>query len=99
MRSMELNGMHRLIMPRTSPSVSSKLISTTTSFGGTICTSCGLLSTRSTDSLSGSTFSQACFSSCRNSRVIRADQPQLDFGQRPAGDADRLLCRRRAAGR
>ena len=85
-RSMELNGMQRFIMPRRSPSVSSKLISTTTSLGGTICTSCGLLSTRSTESFSGSTPSQACFSSCRNRPVIRADQPQLDLGQRPAGD-------------
>ena len=51
--------------------VSSKLISTTTSFGGTICTSCGLLSTRTTASFSSSTFSQAWCSSSRNSLVIR----------------------------
>ena len=37
-------GRHKLI-PRISPMVSSKLINTTTSFGGTICTNWGLLST------------------------------------------------------
>ena len=60
MRSIVLNGMQKFIMPRMSPSVSSKLISTMTSFGGTICTNCGLLSTRSTDSVRSNTFSQAC---------------------------------------
>ncbi len=71
MRSIELNGMQKFIMPRMSPSVSSKLISTTTSFGGTICTNCGLLSTRSTDSVRSNTFTQAACNCSRNRFVIR----------------------------
>ena len=42
--SITLYGMHRLIVPARLPIFSSKPTTTTVSFGGTICTSCGLLS-------------------------------------------------------
>jgi hypothetical protein len=71
MRSIALNGMQKFIIPRASPMQSSKLINTTTSFGGTICTNCGLLSTRSIERSNSSTFSQACFISLQNRSVIR----------------------------
>lgn len=63
--------MQRFIIPRISPTVSSKLTRTITSFAGMICTSCGLLSTRSTESCSGRTFSQAFCISLRNRLVMR----------------------------
>ena len=40
--SITLYGMHRLIVPARFPIFSSKPTTTTVSFGGTICTSCGL---------------------------------------------------------
>ena len=58
-RSIVLNGMQRLIIPRRSLKDSSKLINTTTSFGGTTWTSCGLLSTRSTSRFRSTTLDQA----------------------------------------
>ncbi len=56
---MVLNGTQRFMMPRVSPMVISKLISTVTSLGGTICTSCGLLSVCVTRSFKSQMLRQA----------------------------------------
>ena len=57
--SIVLYGMHRLIVPARFPIFSPKPMTTTVSFGGTICTSCGLLSKSVTANVIGVRFVHA----------------------------------------
>ena len=71
MGSITLYGMHRLIVPARLPIFSSNPITTTVSFGGTICTSCGLLSKSARLNVAGVRLLQASERCCVARSVMR----------------------------